>query len=360
MTKNGAHRRRWITAVGTLLCVAFALLLLAGVPRSVARDVNDPLPQLELPGFAQWILARVTPSAHVEDEDVPVVASDRLAVAVDHAHTDADLQYLRKVVITIHDYEDAVETIESIPPSGKELLTFGTFVISDEAKAGIENIINIWADQYRTCGFLLLDLETGAGLYYNIDDYFFSASCFKAIYLSAISSAYPDVWSRYYSYMRSAIVNSNNECYVAIFRSYPEDARNLWRKRAHLEELEDEEPVHDVTVRELAQLWCVTWDYLNQEGEGPATMREWLTDTYQSAFSEQLGSRAGYESYSKAGWTWGYGPSSSEGGFVVSPGGTYLLIIMTDRSGSPGVVLAPMVRALNGAYQAYAPQKAMK
>ena len=144
-----------------------------------------------------------------------------------------------------------------------------------------------------------------------------------------------------------------------ISRAYPASIRNDWRHRAHLGDQTNGTIFQYLTIRELAQLWCVTWDYLNQEGEGPDTMREWLTDTYQSCFAAQLGVRDGYEIHSKAGWTFGYDLTSSEGGYVISPGGTYLLVVMTNRSGSPLVNLASLVPALDRVYQEYAPQKAI-
>ena len=100
------------------------------------------------------------------------------------------------------------------------------------------------------------------------------------------------------------------------------------------------------------------WDSLTGEGEAPAKLRDWMSASRKCAFAKVLGERDGYIVCSKAGWESGENTGCNEGGFIVSPGGTYLLITMSSMSGYPEDVFDELVGILDEAYQTYAPLKA--
>ena len=114
------------------------------------------------------------------------------------------------------------------------------------------------------------------------------------------------------------------------------------------------------TVRELAQLWCVSWGFLTRDTDAAQTLGEWLSSGLHSCFAAEFGGLNGYTVRSKAGWSPAENLACSEGGYVVTPDGTYPLCIMTDRPGYPDELLAPLVRALDDAYRAYVPRKVRK
>lgn len=346
---------------GHSICITAALL---------AVLLAAPLCGCEMPEWAKSILdspaaetvfEQFLPSASVAPEDVPRFDDDSIDVGGDPEVDESILALERQVIINIHSFEDAAAIIADLPKAGCELTTFGTFVIRDEDLARIQREIDGFDTGRFDFGFLLMDLETGAGIFYNIDEAFFTASSIKAINLCAILYYHPEAFSRFYSYFRSALKNSNNEAYELIFNAYSDNIPNLWRARVGMPNQRWGRMYTNLTCRELAQLWCVTWDFLSQENEITEDLHVWLGESHHSCLAAVLGSREGYQVSAKAGWN----PDSTEadttcveGGYVVTPDGTYLLVMMMDRAPYPDVAYADLVRALDDAYQWYVPRKA--
>ena len=352
---SAAKRFSRLAAASLVLCAAAFALCSCEMPEWAGKALeSQPV---------QKVLGWVLPEASVDPADVPEVP-DGLAEAMGTAEgedvPDDLLAMERQVVINVHSFEDAAAIITDLPWFETELATFGTFVISDDSLAAIQREIDVLDTNRFDLGFLLIDLETGAGLYYNIDDLFFCASSIKAINLTAILYYHPEAFTAYYSDFRAALLRSNNESYEYIFNAYSDDIPNLWRARVGMAEQQGGRLYTVFTCRDLSRLWCVTWDYLSQETEITANLHEWLGNSLHSCFAKVLGGRDGYQVCAKPGWN--PDPTEAdtccvEGGYVVSPGGTYLLVIMADRAGFPDEVYEGLVRALDDAYQEYAPQK---
>ena len=341
-------------AAACAVACSFACFFSAGCASEAG---SDGLKHVNLPAPIEHVLQKVLPYAEVSPDQLPDTALPQIE-ADEREVDEAILALQRPVLVNVYDYEDAIAIIADLPESSDSISTFGTFVISEGDMAAIQGVVDGWADAGRSCGFILLDLETGAGLEYNIDKGYYSASSIKGINLCAISYYHPDCWSYFYDTIEGALVNSSNSDYEAVFNAYSDNIPNLWRGRAHLGNQQWGRMYTYYSAREFAQLWCVNWDYLTTESEAADTLRDFMSRTLRSSFASELGGRAGYTVCSKAGWETGENTGCVEGGYVVSPGGAYLLVILTDRYGYPDETLSPLVSALDAAYQAYAPQKA--
>ncbi len=315
--------------------------------------------ELVLPKPVEHVLAKVLPHAVVSGDDVPTVEAVPVIAASDRVEDAAIAAMERQVIINIWNFEDAIKVLNGVGNTSS-LTKFGTFVISDEMLVKIQAELDRLSDQHRNPSFLLLDLETGAGLAYHIDNEYYSASGVKVHNICAICYYAPSAFATYTEPMEAALKYSSNDAYEALFNAYNENTPNEWRARAHLGKQQWGRMYTRYTTRDNAKLWLVDWDYLMGPGDAPATMREWMSDSKKCAFSKVLGSREGYTVCSKAGWESGENNGCNEGGFIQTPGGTYLLVVMSSLGGYPDEVFDDLVEILDEAYQEYAPQKARR
>lgn len=326
----------------------------ADIPEWAQRALTSPV--------TEDLLSGVLPHGEVSPEDVPFVPEDTVLVCDDPELTGEDRALKRlEVIINIRDYDDALDIVQRIPKASG-ITRVGTFVISDEMLAKVQAELDKIAGRHPA--FLLLDLETGAGLAYNIDSTYYSASSIKGINIPAICALCSGSFEANKSLMESTLVYSDNAAYERVFDTYNEripNISNAWRKKARLDGQYWDRLYTNYSTREFAQLWCVTWGYLIKDTETTNTLRGWMSASRHSCFADAFGGREGYTVCSKAGWeNTAEKKACCEGGFLVTPGGTYLLCVMTDWSGYPEAVFSGLVNALDEAYQEYAPQKAME
>ncbi len=319
---------------------------------AVALGVVFGARQLGLPD----IYTSLTTSPVVDGEELSSGLTEEQLRVQDGEVTDAVLAMERPIKINISTYEDALAIIEGIEDvSG--IYTVGSFVISGEMMAQIQNEIDRLVSAGAATSFLMLDLETGAGLAYDIDKPRYSASSIKAHSMCGTCYYAPEAFEKSNYGIYSTLVNSSNDAYSEVIFAYDSSITDKWRARAHLNPMEWLGIYTNYSVREFAQLWTVNWDYLTQEGEIQETLRKWMGDTRYSVFAAELGIWNGYTVVSKGGWEFGEYAVSCEGGYVVSPGGTYLLCVMSDRGAHPDDLLGKMVYILDDAYQEYSTQK---
>ena len=347
--------------------LAYPLVLVA-CAAGVAYALVFLMPGHELPDWAKEalesprtveLLSGVLPHAEAQGIDYYQLIDDTVITCDDREVGSRERALKRlEVIIKIHDYEDALDIVEGIGKTSS-VTKVGTFVISDEMLAKVQTELDKISG--RNPAFLLLDLETGAGLAYNIDTTYYSASSIKGINIPAICALCSGSFERFKGLMESVLIYSNNSAYETIFDTYNNripNISNAWRAKARLDGQYWDRLYTNYSTREFAQLWCVTWGYLIKDTETTNTLREWMGQTHHSVFVEELGGKEGYTTVSKAGWESGETAAVCEGGFVVTPSGTYLLCLMSSRPGYAEEVFAGLVRALDEAYQEYAPQKA--
>ena len=308
----------------------------------------------------ETVAQEMLPHAVVDPADVPHFMDESLALPGEGDVTEEFLAMERQVVINVHSFEDAAAIITDLPSGTSELATFGTFYITDERLASIQRELELIDNGRFDMGFLLIDLETGAGLQYRIDEVFFSASSIKAINLCAILYYHPEAFSQFRVHFQRALQSSNNESYELIFNSFSDNIPNLWRARVGMGTQKWGRMFTGLTCRDMARLWCVTWDYLSQDTDITRDLHVWLGNSRHSCLAKVLGSRDGYQVTAKPGWNpdpTEADTSSVEGGYVVSPDGTYLLVMMSDRASYPDDLFEDLVTLLDEAYQEYAPRK---
>ena len=293
-------------------------------------------------------VATISPYTPMAEERKPGALTGEFWMADDFDETPSDV---------IDDFEDAIAIVEGIGKTDA-ITTVGTFVISDEMHSLVQAELDRLIAQNRNPAFLLLDLETGAGLAYNIDTIYYSASGIKAHNMCALCYFVPESFTNSKSGMQATLQYSSNADYERVFNSYNDNIPNQWRERAHLGKQQWGRMYTNYSTRDNAKLWLCDWDFLSGDSEAARALCSWMEASRASAFAAVVGEREGYINCSKAGWESDTVHGCNEGGFIQTPGGTYLLVIMTSQGGTPDRVLTGLVSVLDDAYQAYAPQKA--
>lgn len=345
----------------TRICVklgAFAVVLaLSAAAVAGCVPAEDTVPSnLELPQVVWDALERMMPRAVVEQADVPAIAVDTLELGDDKDVSNKEL-FMRPVVINIHNLDEALAVVESLGGTSK-VTVFGTFAITDEMMARIQEVIDGMETGGAEPSFLLLDLETAAGLAYNLDGEYHSGTGAMGFNMTGLCALVSKAFGSSSAGIESSVKYSSEDAYEAVFDNYDKDFVNKWRKKAGLEELDKDADAKypTCTTREFAQLWLANWDYLKGTGDAPKQLRAWMEASRLSAFANELGGLDGYTNCSKPGWD-DDNDTCCEGGYVVTADGTYLLCIMYDGSSRPDEALADLVKVFDEAYREYVPLK---
>ena len=201
-----------------------------------------------------------------------------------------------------------------------------------------------------------MDLETGAGLSYRIDEEYHAGTAAMGINMTGLCALVSKAFSSSSAGIESSVKYSGEDAYEAVLDNYDKDTPDKWRKKANLEATEGDARYPSYTTREFAQLWLANWDFLKGDSDAAKKLREWMEASRLSAFANELGDMEGYTNCSKPGWD-DENDSCCEGGFVVTQDGTYLLCIMCEGSSRPDEALADLVKVLDEAYREYVPKK---
>ena len=88
--------------------------------------------------------------------------------------------------------------------------------VSGQTWNDLWSAIGNYTNSGTSVAFLMMDLTTGAGVSYNADSYFESASTIKGPYIAALNIYMPWVLESWAGTMYETILNSTNETYAAL------------------------------------------------------------------------------------------------------------------------------------------------
>lgn len=225
--------------------------------------------------------------------------------------------------------------------------TFNTkYILSEGAYGNLLNAIRGFSSEGASVGFLMMDLVTGQGLSYGIDDVFYGASTVKGPYITS-ACKYSGL-SPYSGLAYDTIVWSDNDAYASVRASYGNgcfaalcedaltsyDCYNVWPY---------------TTARQLASLWVCMYDYFTSDVEESKAVSDLYTHSYMSAINRCM-SKGSTVVYSKPGWLSDSsyrGPVYNDAGIVVVGDRPYVLsMVTTGDFGRPSQMDA-LVRALD-------------
>lgn len=205
------------------------------------------------------------------------------------------------------------------------------------------------AENMGDVGFVFYDLSSGKGVAYNADAEVYGASSFKAPYALYICEQLVEAGdvkldeplSTYDSdstmggmtvgdLIQAAIVNSDNDSYIALRAAFDGKSYDEWAKKLDIEEAQAEDGGDFPTycARTSAKVWTEMDSYLSINDDTSKWLAEQLKSTSMSFIRSAIDS--GATVYDKAGWINEDGYTATcDAGLVQIDGHTYVMSIMT-------------------------------
>lgn len=205
------------------------------------------------------------------------------------------------------------------------------------------------AENSGDVGLVFYDLKSGKGVAYNADLEVYGASSFKAAYalyiceqlIEAGDVKLDEPLSSYDEdselggetvgdLIEAAIVDSDNDSYIALRRAFDGKSYDEWAKKLDIEEAQAEDGGEFPTycARTSAKIWAEMDSYLSLNDDTSKWLAEQLKSTSMSFIRSGITGDATV--YDKAGWINedGYA-ATSDSGLVQIDGHTYVMSIMT-------------------------------
>lgn len=240
--------------------------------------------------------------------------------------------------------QDWYDVINSIGDTG-EMLTLGRVIPLESDLELLYTAMDDLTEAGRDFGFMLLDMNSGEGIVYNIDQLFYTASSIKGPFAASFASYDPEGALNWESTITNMLVNSDNDAYTALNNTYRRVYIQGWCEEIGIDPDPFRYKYPHISTRQLTALWVRSYQFFETEEFGP-TAGAWFEDPEYSLIHSELGEL--YVTRSKAGWLIDEDPSHTttvDGGVVYADNGPYVVVIMSrvPRDIEP---LRPLMRAL--------------
>ena len=143
----------------------------------------------------------------------------------------------------------------------------GAPTLSAERSAELEAALAPFEADGFDVGFVLMDIGTGRGLAYNLDEPIYGASSFKGPYCAYVAESYVDggqvAFSEVSDDFFNIIVYSDNDTYDAMRARFPDAKLVLWLDSLGIASSVAYDTWYPhYTARDSAKLWLSTYNYL--------------------------------------------------------------------------------------------------
>lgn len=203
-------------------------------------------------------------------------------------------------------------------------------------------------------GFFFIDLTSGNGIAYNLDERVYGASSFKGPYAAYLCETRGDgeagLSDSTRSLIESMVVSSDNNAFKTLRNTYDSAGFSDWLSSCAVDAgLKDDTHFPRYSARESALLWLHTYRYLRTDTD----TAQWLKGLYAQTNVSMIRSGIADEGatvYNKAGWSASGTRFSGlcDAGLIECDGKTYLMSIMSGApdSGSNQAALSDIAEAL--------------
>lgn len=232
-------------------------------------------------------------------------------------------------------------------PVASRLTPIGGYVPSDEALSALYEAMDGLSYEFS---FLLVDINTGEGLAYNLDEIYYTASSIKGPFAASFCDLDPEAASNWENSIISMLQNSDNDAYAALDNTYHRTYIRQWCEQLGLDLNPFAYKYPHINCRQMAALWLRSYEFF-ESGEWGAQVASWYEDPNISAIHTMLGDQ--YVTRSKGGWYVDEDPYRTctvDAGIVYADNGPYIVVIMSKVPSSMDY-LNPIAAALDIAHQ---------
>lgn len=227
-------------------------------------------------------------------------------------------------------------------PSGDHLTPIGDFIPDP---VSLQMLYEAMDDLTYNYSFMLLDINTGRGLMYNIDEIYYTASSIKGPFAASFACQAPDAAAGWEGTIRSMLENSDNEAYRVLNDTYHRVYIQQWAEQIGLDPVPFGWKYPHIAVRQMAALWYRSFEFFEQDEFG-AEVGTWFENPSYSLIHSELADQ--FVTRSKAGWLVDEDPDHTttiDAGIVYADNGPYIVVIMS-RVPSNIEPLRPLMQAL--------------
>ena len=205
-------------------------------------------------------------------------------------------------------YQASVTGLDSVADSGSSIAGFTLAnegqnympSLSEEGQNTIQTALAPFMENEYDVGFILMDLQTGSGYSYNLDQEVYGASSFKGPVLiyGCQEALEPGILSidTVNDSASNAIIYSDNNSYYnmrAIFEEYSEISLVNWLANMNIDsDVETDTSFPHYSVRESAKLWMNAYLYFTSSESDPEIV-SWAQDLFSQTEVSML--RAGVD-----------------------------------------------------------------
>lgn len=205
-------------------------------------------------------------------------------------------------------YQASVTGLDSVADSGSSIAGFTLAnegqnympSLSEEGQNTIQTALAPFTENEYDVGFILMDLQTGSGYSYNLDQEVYGASSFKGPVLiyGCQEALEPGILSidTVNDSASNAIIYSDNNSYYnmrAIFEEYSEISLVNWLANMNIDsDVETDTSFPHYSVRESAKLWMNAYLYFTSSESDPEIV-SWAQDLFSQTEVSML--RAGVD-----------------------------------------------------------------
>jgi hypothetical protein len=230
----------------------------------------------------------------------------------------------------------------------KSITSFGGYSPSGRTMGDLQKSLSSIRAKGYAAGFMMVDLTTGQGIAYNVDQSFYSASTVKGPYVASIVSAKPSSVLAWKSTMQATIRHSSNEGYESLRTAFGSSPMQQWCDSAGVPTSVGSNWYTDYSTRTLTKLWLQNYTFFTSEKQNSKLCQSWYTSSFNSPIYATLGKY--HYMNTKAGWI-GEADlrAASDAGIVWGDGGPYLITIMTNAPGNINI-LKPLIWSIERAH----------
>lgn len=226
------------------------------------------------------------------------------------------------------------------------ILTFGGFEPGEEVMQQLQQASD---DLLYRHSFIMIDINTGRGVGYNLDEVYYTASSIKGPFAASFCALAPEIAVDWESTIINMLQFSDNDAYRVLNDTYHRTYIQEWAAQSCVDPAPFAWKYPHISARQMAALWLRNYEFFEQDEWG-AQVGSWFESPEYSIINETVGEL--YTTRSKGGWLTDEDPDhavSIDAGIVYADNGPYIVVIMS-RVPSSLAYLGPIMEALENVH----------